>query len=118
MLKFIKTYKVYLLLFVFLWIGVGVIQFIVISPIRQDNNRQKKEVKRLEKENEAIKLQNKKAEALIVLKDQKIKKLEAREQYYKNKASELELIYEKQKTNYVRRPVDDRRRVFSKLANE
>jgi superfamily I DNA and/or RNA helicase len=118
MLKFIKTYKVYISLFALLWIGVAIMQYWVISPIREDNNRQKKEVKRLEKENAVITLKQKKTEALIVSKDKKIKELEALEQYYKNKASKTDLTYEKQKTDYVRRPVADRRRVFSKLANE
>ena len=118
MKAFFKTYKIYICLFVALWLSVAVVQYWVILPIRQDNNRQKKEVKRLENENEVIKLERKKAEALIVLKDKKIKKLEALEQYYKDKASQNIIIYEKQKTDYIGRPVADRIRVFSKLANE
>jgi septal ring factor EnvC (AmiA/AmiB activator) len=93
-------------------------QYWVISPIREDNNRQKKEVKRLEKENEAINVQITETNALLIQSNKKIKELEALEQYYKNKASKTDLTYEKQKTDYVRRPVADRRRVFSKLANE
>ena len=118
MLKFLKTYRVYISLFVLLWTSVAIMQYWVISPIRQDNNRQKKKVKRLEKENEAVEVKLTEMKALIVQKDKKINELEALEKYYKDKAQKTELTYEKQKTDYVRRPVADRRRVFSKLANE
>jgi tmRNA-binding protein len=118
MLKFIKTYKVYLSLFALLWVCVAIMQYWVISPIREDNNRQKKEVKRLEKENAVILVKQKEVEALITIKEEKIKKLEAIEQYYKNKASKIEITYEKQKTDYIGRPVYNRRDVFAKLANE
>ncbi len=118
MKAFFKTYRLYIGLFVALWVSVVIVQNWVISPIREDNKRQKKEVKRLEKENEVIRLERKKVEALIISKDKKIKKLEALEQYYKDKASQTVIIYEKQKTDYIGRPVADRRRLFSKLANE
>ena len=116
--SFLKIYKVYLILFVMLWAGVAVMEFYVISPLKQDNRRQKNEVKKLEKENKALYETVLENDALIIIKEKKILKLEALEKYYKNKALEKHVYYEKEKTSYVSRPIAERRRVFAKLANE
>jgi hypothetical protein len=93
-------------------------QFYVISPLKQDNKRQKTEVKKLEKENTDLYKTILENDALIIIKEKRILKLEALEKYYKNKASETHVIYEKEKTSYVGRSVSERRLAFAKLANE
>jgi preprotein translocase subunit YajC len=118
MKNFFKIYRIYIMLFVFLWVGIGIMQYFVISPIRQDNKRHKEEIKRLETENGFITLSLNKNEALIKVQIKKIEQLEALEAYYKKKASETVIKYEKEKTSYVRRTVAERRRIFAKLASE
>jgi wobble nucleotide-excising tRNase len=118
MKRFLKTYKVYLVLLVLLWLGIGLVQYLVISPIKADNKRQKKEVLRLEKENKAIDLKVSEINRLLVSKDARIKELEAIEEKYKSRSNEITIIYEKEKFNYISRSVAERRRIFAKLAKE
>ena len=116
--SFFKLYRVYITLFIFLWVGIAIMEFWVVSPIRQDNRRQKKEVKKLENENEILIKNIVENDALIIIKEKEIVKLEALEKYYKEQASKIEIVYEKEKTSYFSRPTNERVRVFSKLANE
>jgi len=92
--------------------------FFAVSPIIQQNNRLKKEIKNRKKENEIITKELKKDSILLLEKSEIINRLEKEEQKFKDLKPLIQIKYEKAKTNYISNDLNERRRIFSKLANE
>jgi len=114
----LKQYKTPLIAVALVWAFIAFLQYYAISPLKAQTKELQKEVKKREKENEALKKELTKDSIILIEKEKRIKTLEAKEQAYKNLEPKIILKYEKVKTDFISRPVNERRRIFAKLANE
>jgi len=112
------TYKTPLLVVVLVWVTVFFLHRYGVKPLQDENGRLQDRIEARDKANVVL---NKKVTAdslKIVQMSESIQRLEALEQFHKNQIPKIEIQYEKNKLDYISRPVADRRREFAKLANE
>lgn len=117
-LNFLKKYKYHLLAIALVWGFITFVQVFAISPLKEENKELKEERKERAKQNEALQIKIKIDSVILVEKDKRINEYDSLQAHYKNLVIKNQLDYEKQKTDYISRSLGERRRLFSKLANE
>lgn len=116
--SFFIKYKIPLIIVLLVWFFISVVEFLAISPLRSYNKELKEQIKIRAKENLSLRMKIRQDSIDLSEKDKKIKAFDSLEIHYKELINKNKLDYEKQKNNYNNRPVNERRRIFSKLANE
>lgn len=117
-LDFWNRFKIPILAVVAVWGFIGFVQYYAISPLVQQNAELKQDIKAREKENKLLSRQFTKDSILLVESEKRVEELEKKEQEFKELIPKIIIKYEKQKTDFISRPLSERRRIFSELANE
>lgn len=116
--KFLFKYKTPLIAVVLVWVSVLAVQWFVVRPLKLQNSDLKTAIKKREKINEQLKAKVTADSLTLIENDKRIEAFEADEQKYKDLQPKIQIKYEKAKTDYISRPLNERRSKFAKLANE
>ena len=115
---FLKKYKLPLIAVVLVWGFITFVQIFAISPLKKQNRELRQEIKERAKVNDSLKLKVSTDSIILIKKDQKIQAFDTLQAYYENLIIKNKQDYENQKRDYLGRSIIERRRIFSKLANE
>ena len=117
-LDLLKKYKTPIIAVLLVWGFIAFIQYYAISPLREQTDELKKDILKREIENKKLKIELQKDSIFLIEQQIKIEAFEKEEQFYKDLKPKIKTKYENKKNDYTSLPVDKRRVIFSKYANE
>lgn len=116
--QFLNKYKFPIVAVALVWLFISFVQFFAISPLSSEIDFLKRQVEKRNDENQALKNKVKKDSIELAKSDKRIEALEQKELFFINLNPQIDQKYENEKKFYYSNDVIERRRIFSKYANE